>query len=316
MPSSLKEIRASNASLKQTHSSPTTALFVGATSGIGLATLQAFAKHLSSPHAIVVGRDQQTFQPHLDNLKTLNPNGTYTFLESDISLLANVDKVSKVIKSTLSQQQGNSKLDFLFLSQGYISFTGREENADGLDNSVSLRYYSRIRFIQNLLPIMSSSARTISILAGGKEGKIFEDDLDLKKNYSVGNAAGQFATMMTLSFDNFSSQSENSGKGFVHVFPGLTSTGLLGRSAKGVLGIGMRWVVEPLLGALVMGKAEDVGERMLFYAMSEEFGKGSWSLDWDGKKAENEILRAYRERKFAEKVVEHNEKVFEGIGRR
>ncbi|CAK1365370.1 unnamed protein product [Cercospora beticola] len=314
MPSSLKELRASNASLKQTHTAPTTALFIGATSGIGLATLRSFAKHLPSPQAIIIGRNHKTFQPHLDNLKTLNPNGTYIFLESDISLLANVDSISQDIKAILSKQ--SSKLDLLFLSQGYISFTGREENADGWDNSVSLRYYSRIRFIQNLLPAMSSSARMVSILAGGKEGKIFEDDLDLKKNDSVGNAAGQFATMMTLSFDNFFSQPENSGKSFVHVFPGLTSTGLLGRSAEGVLGVMLRWVVEPLLGALVMGKAEDVGERMLFYAVSEEFERGSWSLGWVGKKVENAVSKGYRGRGFGEKVVEHNERVFEGIGGR
>ncbi|PIA94524.1 hypothetical protein CB0940_08949 [Cercospora beticola] len=235
MPTSLKEIRASNASLHQTHSSPTTALFVGATSGIGLATLQAFAKHIPFPHTIIIRRNQKTFQPHLDNLKTLNPNRTYTFLESDISLLANVDSVSQEIKSILSQQP-NSKLDLLFLSQGYISFTGREENADGLDNSVSLRYYSRIRFIQTLLPVMSSSARAVSILAGGKEGKIFEDDLDLKKNYSVGNAAGQFATMMTLSFDNFSSQSENSGTGFCACFSGVDEHGSTWEECEGCAG--------------------------------------------------------------------------------
>ncbi|KAF7187210.1 NmrA-like family domain-containing oxidoreductase notO [Pseudocercospora fuligena] len=300
----ISEIRSSNSSLHTSHQS-LTAVFIGATSGIGKATLQSFAKHIPNPTAIILGRNEAAFAPELSNLNTLNPNGTYTFLESEISLISQIDSITSRIISSLN----GKKIDLLYLSQGYISFSGREEISDGLDISFSLRYYGRIRFIQNLLPHLSPSARVISILAGGQEGKIFEEDLDLKRNYSIGNAAGQMASFTTLTFDHLAK--ENEGMGFVHVFPGLTQTGSLGRSAKGILAMFLRWIVEPVLGVLVAKKPEEVGERMLYYGTTEEFAKGSWALDWDGTPKEVDALKEYRRRGFAEKVAEHNERTFE-----
>lgn len=301
----IREVRGANSSLKSSKRS-LTAVFTGATSGIGKATLQSFVKHIPQPTAIIVGRSQQTFASELENLQSLNANGTYIFLEEDISLIKNIDAVSQRIASTL--EKNDLKIDLLFLSQGYISFNGRETNADGLDTSVSLRYYGRVRFAQNLLPYTANEARIVGILAGGQEAKIIEDDLDLAKSYSVGNAMGHPASMLTLSWDAFAEQ--NPDKAFLHVFPGLTSTGLLGRSATGVLGVFMRWVVEPML-KLTASKPEDIGERMLFYATAAEFAKGSWSLDWDGTPKENAVLKGYRERGFKDVVVDHNAKMFE-----
>jgi len=305
---SITEVRASNASLSN-NTKAATAVFVGATSGIGLATLQAFAKHIPNPTALIIGRSESGFAPELASLHSLNPKGTFTFLEADVSLLANIDAVCERVNTVL--QGKGEKIDFLFLSQGYISFAGREPNADGLDTSISLRYYGRVRFAQQLLPSLSSTARVISILAGGKEGKIFEDDLDLERNYSVGNAAAHFGSLMTLSWDHLAARPEKEGRSFVHIFPGLVSTGLLGRSAKGALGVFLRWVVEPVL-SLFVARPEEVGERMVFVATTQEgYGKGSWSLDWDGKTMEVDVLKGYRERGFAEKVWEHNVRMFE-----
>ena len=299
----ISEIRSANAALKKTHDS-LAAVFVGATSGIGLATLQSFADHIPKPKAIIVGRSRSKFQPELEILQELNPNGEFIFLETDISLIKNIDAVGKEIEKLLP----SGGLDLLFTSQGYISFIGWENNADGLDNSISLRYYGRVRFTQNLLPLMSRNSRAISILAGGKEGKIFEDDLDLERNYSVMNSGNHFATMMTLSYDKLAES--NPEKAFVHVYPGLVSTGLLGRSATGLLGLLFRFVLEPILSLFAI-TPEEAGERMLYYGTSEQYAKGSWSLDWDGAAKDVEVLREYRETGMGERIVEHNHKVFE-----
>ena len=297
------EIRSANSSLKTNHTS-LNAVFAGATSGIGLATLHAFAKHIPKPVAIIIGRNRSKFAPELQNLQSLNPNGTFTFLEADISLIQNIDAVCSQIKTTVSS------LDLLFTSQGYISFAGRENNADGLDNSISLRYYGRIRFIQDLLPIMSTNARVVTVLAGGQEGKIFEDDLDLERNYSIGNSTAHFASMLSLANDQFAEQ--NPEMGFVHVFPGLVSTGLLGNSATGVLGVLFRWVVQPVLSLFAM-RPEEAGERMLYYGTSEQYARGSKILDSDGSEKAEKALVEHRERGMGEKVVEHNAKIFERV---
>lgn len=211
----------------------------------------------------------------------------------------------------------SSSIDLLFVSQGYVGLGGRENNADGLDNSISLRYYGRVRFTQNLLPLMSKNGRAISVLAGGLEGKIFEDDLDLEHNYSVTNSAGHFAAMMTLAYDRMAEQ--NPEKSFIHPFPGLVNTGLLWRSAASapwLLGLLIRYVVEPVAN-LFGTKPEDVGERMLYYATSEQFAgqgtKGCWTLDANGTVKMGKGLEEYRAKGMAEKVEEHNARIFERV---
>ncbi|RMZ08623.1 hypothetical protein D0862_03892 [Hortaea werneckii] len=301
----ISEVKSANATLDKSPQE-LTAVFTGATNGIGLATLRAFAKHISSPRAIIIGRSQTKFANELDNLRTINPKGTYTFLETDISLIQNIDQICQTIQTHLN----GTKIDLLLMSQGYISFNGRETNADGLDTSISLRYYGRMRLAQNLLPSMSEHARVLSILAGGQEGKIIEDDLDLERNYSIPASMAQFASMTTLSFDHLAKARPE--KSFIHVFPGLTSTGLLGRSATGVLGLLMRWVLEPVLG-LFSSTSEEVGERMLYYATSGVYkARGEcWPLNEKGEPTVGDALKGYRERAWAEKIWEHDQRMFE-----
>ncbi|KAK5175882.1 uncharacterized protein LTR77_001022 [Saxophila tyrrhenica] len=301
----LSEVRATNSKLSQP---PMTAVFVGATSGIGLATLRAFSTHVAKPHAIIIGRSRSTFEPELENLRKINPEGNYTYFEADVSLMRNIDAVCSAITKYLN----GGKIDLLFTSQGSLSFSGRHDTVEGLDLSVALRYYGRVRFTQLLLPHMNpKGGRAITVLAGTQEGKIFEDDLDLKQNYGLANAAGHFASLLSLSYDSLAAQ--HPGVGFVHVFPGLASTGLLGRSAEGALGVLMRWVVQPVLG-LFIAKPEDVGERMWWLATQEGFvgGEGvAWTVDEKGEVGVNAVLKGYRERGLAGRVVEHNEMVSE-----
>ena len=295
------EVKSANEALKNKHES-LTAVFAGATAGIGQATLEAFAKHIPKPKAIIVGRSRSKFEPELQNLKQINSNGEYTFIEADVSLIKNIDAVCEQIKKQIAS------IDLLFLSQGYISFKGRETNADGLDNSTSLRYYGRVRFTQNLLPIMSRNARAVSVLGGGKEGKIIEDDLDLERNYSILNSMNQMGSMMTLSFDRLAEQ--NPEKSFVHSYPGVVSTGLLGKSASGILGMLFSYILEPILH-LFSVDVKEVGERTLYYGTSDRYPKGSWSVDWNSEPKTVQTLVEYRDRGMADKIMDHNLKIFE-----
>jgi len=103
-----------------------TALFVGATAGIGEATLKAFVQNTSSPTIYLVGRSQASADAILDDCRKMNTGGTYTFIRSDVSLLANVDSVCEEIKSK------EKKLDLIVLSCGYLSFDGRNGESSPL----------------------------------------------------------------------------------------------------------------------------------------------------------------------------------------
>lgn len=308
---SLSTVKNDNKALASKHNT-LTAIFVGATSGIGLGTLKAFAKHIPKPKAIIVGRSKSRFEPELAELKKINPNGEFEFVQAEISLLSQVDEASNKIKSILESKK--QKADLLYLSQGYISFDGRQDNADGLDNSFSLRYYGRIKFIQNLLPVISETGTITSILGGAQEADFDVDDMDLAKPgaYGVLSSTNHLGTMNTLSHDVIAK--ENGGKTILHIFPGVVNTGLLGRSATGILGVLFRWVVEPLSSWFVT-TPEDAGERMLYYATCGSYGPGSWSLDTDGTSKVNAALKKYREQGTADKVWQHNLAIFDRVSK-
>jgi len=297
---SLREAQAANAALKDSQPAMT-AVFAGATNGIGLATLKAFAKHTPQGTAIIVGRNKARFEPELQKLRSTSPNGTFTFLETDITLLKNVDAVSEEIK------KATQSIDLLCVSQGFLNFGGRENTSEGLDLSTVLRYYGRVRFIQNLLPVMTKNARVITVLAGGWEGKIFEDDLDLERNYSFLNANAQYTAMTTLSNDKFAEQ--NPDRGFLHVYPGVVNTGMVGRTSSGILGFFLT-ILEKLMSYFVI-QPDEIGERMLNLGTTPQFAKGSWSLNYDGEAKNNALLVEAREKGLADKVVEHNQRIFE-----
>lgn len=114
----IKDVRASNASFKESKKA-LVAVFVGATSGIGMGTLKQFTKHAHEPKIYILGRSRTAAGPLLDELAASNPQATLVFLESEISLMEKVDEVCKQIKSK------EKKLDVLFMSPGYLSFDGR-----------------------------------------------------------------------------------------------------------------------------------------------------------------------------------------------
>jgi NADP-dependent 3-hydroxy acid dehydrogenase YdfG len=110
-------VRAANASLKSGQPG-LVALFVGATKGIGAATLRQLTKNLKAPTIYIVGRSKGGFSSQLSELKTLNPDASFEFLETEISLIKNVDRISKKLKET------ESKLDLLFMSPGILPIGG------------------------------------------------------------------------------------------------------------------------------------------------------------------------------------------------
>lgn len=84
-----------------------------------------------------------------------------------------------------------------------VSLIPDPESPEGIDIPHALRYYSRLRFAYNLLPLLaaSSSPRVISILAGGQESSLDLDDLEVKNNFNTFKAAANGTTQTTLAFE-------------------------------------------------------------------------------------------------------------------
>jgi len=116
---SAKDVRISNSGLKAGPPGMV-ALFVGGTSGIGEATLKQFAKYSNAPKVYIVGRSKSLASSLLKELETLNPQATFNFIQSEISVIKNVDNVCDKIKTQ------EKKMDLMFLSPGFLTFAGRQ----------------------------------------------------------------------------------------------------------------------------------------------------------------------------------------------
>jgi hypothetical protein len=139
-------------------------------------------------------------------------------------LMSEVDKCCEEIKKQ-EESSGNGKprIDYLVMTQGNIPFHGREgelfqfrstngqacadlllpETEEGLDKFMSLLYYSRMRMIQNFLPLLRNStfpAHVLTVYAAGKEKEKcwFPNDLSLRHNFAFAHARTHIVTMTTL----------------------------------------------------------------------------------------------------------------------
>jgi len=68
----------------------------------------------------MIGRSRAKAATLLDELKVINPEGTYVFSEGEFSLVKDVDRFSEEIK------KAEERVDILCMSPGYLSFAGRE----------------------------------------------------------------------------------------------------------------------------------------------------------------------------------------------
>ncbi|KAG0648358.1 Oxidoreductase andH [Hyphodiscus hymeniophilus] len=292
----IKDVRISNASLRESKNS-LTAVFVGGTSGIGMGTLKQFAKNVHAPKVYIVGRSKKAAQSLLDELSSSNPQGTFVFLETEIGLMKNVDKVCEDIKTR------EKKIDLLFMSPGYLSFEGRNgektlnspgnfansmlETSEGIDLSLSIRYYARLRFTYNLLPLLteSPSPRVVAILAGGQEAEIDFNDLEMKNNFNGFKAAANGATQHTLAFEELANSYPTVT--FIHNYPGIVATGVVDKlmtSATGIWAIPAtiaRWLIVPII-SLFAARVDVAGERGLFLATSARYPPAQPKTDLSG----------------------------------
>ncbi|KXH69301.1 hypothetical protein CSAL01_12275 [Colletotrichum salicis] len=264
------------------------AVFIGATSGIGNSTLQHLVQHAQSPHIYTIARPQ-TVASHETFFASLraatNPDASYTIHPADHALVSDIDTAM----DTILQNETKVDILFLsagFIAVGLgavgrkggtgrrrrintididlrlnrtvapadvciptIAFEGRQDTIEGLDPSMSTRYYTRLRAIQKLLPLLNNAPRPriVLVLAAGLEGPMVdEDDLNLRKpgNWGFWHASVQATTMGTLALEVLAR--ENPAVSIVHSMPGMVATPGSERARR--FGAGERVDDEEVLG--------------------------------------------------------------------
>ncbi len=211
---------------------------------------------------------------------------------------------------------------------------------------MSLMYYSRMRIITKLLPLLLKSqlpATVVSVYAGGMEAKLYPDDLSLRnpKAYNYSQARSHMCYMHTLYFEALSQQHQ--GKlSLIHIFPGLVpGPGFKSPELPLWFRVLFNYIMVPLFGRWMMVKPEECGQRMLSLAGGEhpagpssatsaqtgggqagelitgtdgKPGSGVYSLTWNGDS--NHPAKKYEgldRKQLRMKVWEHTNKAFEVI---
>jgi NAD(P)-dependent dehydrogenase (short-subunit alcohol dehydrogenase family) len=325
---SLAQVRAHNSTLK--NSAPgLVAIFVGGTSGISHYTAREFARNTVAPHIYLVGRNETEAARITQELQSINSASKIDFIKKDVSLLREVDEACKAIK------EKEKRVNLLFMTIGTLTLQGRNETTEGLDRKHALHYYSRMRFIQNLIPELTTAAndtnpkatlsRVVSVYDPflGKKGVPNFADLSLKKGYSLGNCATHASAMQNFALEHFARMYPATS--FVHEQPGIVETGL----ANSILWKPVYFLVKPFSVARM-----ESGERHLFEATAPQYapkakaegvedvalgadgvkGSGHYHLSWNGKpsgasKAETEMRADGAEKK----IWEHTEEVFRKV---
>jgi NAD(P)-dependent dehydrogenase (short-subunit alcohol dehydrogenase family) len=223
----------SPSAFQQARSAKRTAVVVGATSGIGEACALRAAEQ--GYCVIAVGRDRPGRAEAVVERLTEASRQT----SSDDALLPKHEfrpcdafSLKSVHECATSISKDHPVVDALVLTQGMAtiqSFTPTKE--EGNDEKLTLHYWSRIAMTNGLLPslrksTMKGGAVVLSVLSGGVHSpwKNYASDPELKKNYSIPNAANCAGYYNDLGFDHLARQADNSNINFVHSSPGFVNT--------------------------------------------------------------------------------------------
>jgi NAD(P)-dependent dehydrogenase (short-subunit alcohol dehydrogenase family) len=282
-----KLIQASNASLHNVDDRPFVAVFVGGTSGVGKATVQALVATGMISRIHIIGRKSAAEQTRalIEDSRAINAHAEVSWTEAEVSLLMETKRVCKDLRAQ------ESHVDLLFMTTGYTPWESRVETSEGLEVTQSLEYYTRMLFIRLLGPLIDkASGRVVSVLAGGYEpATIHADDLELKEPGHFGGFGSQFhyAAMNTMAMDKMARSPSHQRTTFVHAHPGYVDSGNhhRGAAADSIMNRYL-WPVADVLFRRFATSAEESGQRHLFLGTSAMFGGGGLAT-WDGAPGRN-----------------------------
>jgi len=107
------------------------------------------------------------------------------FVQCDVTLMKNIQE------ATCSILTKYTEINYLVMSPGFMVMAERDETEEGIDKKLVVHYCAKWTFLFHLLPPLNKAneagemGAVMSVLAAGKGGAIYLEDLALKKGYSV-----------------------------------------------------------------------------------------------------------------------------------
>ncbi|EGS21711.1 uncharacterized protein CTHT_0035780 [Thermochaetoides thermophila DSM 1495] len=287
----LQQMRDSNAQIERLPPG-LVAVFVGATRGLGEATMKQFARHAKQPRIYFIGRNCWAGNKIARELEQLNPSGQYLYIRADVSLLRVVDKVCLEIR------RRENAVNLLFLNTSTMQ--DKTKTDEGLPYQLAVMYFSRLRFITNLSSLLYSATglrRVVSIFAGAREGWVYRShwadegrELHMSSSPCSLHAIPHYSSLMTLALEACAKRAADEhlraglGNGlvsFVHTDPGEIPKNYWS-DIPGVRATVLRMICRTVMWVMkndLKLPMEEAGERQLFFATSRRFAPKEGSKD-------------------------------------
>ncbi|KAH7123471.1 hypothetical protein B0J13DRAFT_628589 [Dactylonectria estremocensis] len=283
---SIEEIRSAISELPK--GSPLVVALPGGTTGIGSyianALATTFAQNGSKLRVYIVGRNAERAESVISEGRKISPGSDWRFVKaSDLALMSEVDRCcADIIRQETEApfHGGPVRLDLLYMTHCYPILKERSITSEGLDSFISTTYYSRIRFIMQLMPLLTASPKpghVISVYAGGfEDGAAPGESLvgcPPDSTYGVSSVRKHTCFMKTFLFEELAQK--HAGKlSLTHIYPGLVD-------GPGFLSLDMPtwfrvvWRVMKPLAWLYMTSSEDCGQVMVYLATPKFPPKGT-----------------------------------------
>lgn len=162
-----------------------TCIITGGTSGIGLETARILAQQ--NHNVIILARSREKGEVAVAQLIESTNNKKIQYFEVDLSSKQSIIDVCGLIREKLSA------IDVLINNAAYIS-SYHQLNDEGIELQMAVNHYAPIHLIKELLPLLikSTGSRIIQVTSRAHaRGKIWWDDINLKKKYSLSKSYNQ-----------------------------------------------------------------------------------------------------------------------------
>jgi hypothetical protein len=199
-----------------------TIVLTGATDGIGRAL--AVARLGAGDRVIIVGRTRAKGESFLAAAAALGASGRATFIQADLSLVKENDRVIKEIEESCAA------LDALVLCARFYR-SARTVTAEGNEDNLALLYLSRYVLSHGLLPLLERAADPliVNVAGPGTDLSIVRwDDLGLEHGYHGAAALMQGGKLNDLLGAAFVLRHPRARTRYVVYGPGTTSTSFAG----------------------------------------------------------------------------------------
>ncbi|KAJ7169361.1 hypothetical protein C8R43DRAFT_122308 [Mycena crocata] len=269
------------------------AVFAGGTAGVGHAMAEALVRYTHGRvHIILIGRNESAANAILDGLTKAtdsDPAAKREFVRCDATEMRNVRKVCAGLRERLE------RINYLVLSAGANTMAWAGETDEGLDYHLSLRYYSRFVYIQELVPLLTAAvdlgqdARVMTVLGSGLVMPISTKDIN---NTAARNATYECLKGVMVSTAAFRAMSNSAGYNdamvfwyaarhprlaFIHIGPGAVRT----PQFNGGLDVGwalkpLAWTVHKVVDFAAAIEQDECAEYMLYALLDPAHPRGGF----------------------------------------